>query len=104
MTKPQAMTYITKVGIAAGALIAVGQIVSWSWEQASKPLHDEIRMERIDRAAADSVLARQFRNYQLQSYIERLDLIDVMATPAGPARDRKFRETRQRWLEEARRP
>jgi hypothetical protein len=96
--------FCKKVGVVCVAAIAVGTIVGWIWGQAIAaalaPLDSSLAAERVARVAADEKLAEGLvavADRFERLYDERLDLIDIMISPAGPVRERKLAETRARW-------
>ena len=92
--------FIKRVGVATGALIAVASVISWIWSTAFgiaiDPVLDALAAERSSRIHADEQLARQLENLSQ----DRLDLIDVMLTTQGQARDKKLMTIRARWARE----
>jgi hypothetical protein len=95
--KPSFVEFCKRVGIVAGAiagvLVLVNLTAGFAWTVATRPIMDAIAAETQARIGADIELTRRLETISR----DRLDLIDVMSTPFGPARDRKLVEVRARW-------
>lgn len=93
--------FCKKVGIVAGAaagvLLLLNMGAGFAWSVASRPLVEKIAEQSRALMAAIESEARARETADKEMLRDRLDLIDVMMTPLGPARERKLAETRARW-------
>lgn len=92
--------FFKRLGIVAGAIIAVATIISWisghAWHLAINPVLDALANERRERVTTDSLLVRRLEGISH----DRLDLIDIMLTPPGPGREKKLQAIRLQWRHE----
>jgi hypothetical protein len=94
---PAFVEFCKKVGIVGGAITVVIFLANltggFALSVAARPIMDEIKAERLARVEADEKLAERLERMNS----DRLELVDFMLTPAGPARARKLAELREQW-------
>ena len=109
MTRRNGVVFAQRVGIVAGAALAVlalskaigggvqgyaDQVSARAWEMHSRPLVAELRAEENIRRHADSLIVERLRDYGR----DRIYLIDVMESPPGSReRQRKIDRVRAAW-------
>lgn len=96
--------FCKKVGIvtaaAAGTLFLLNMMAGFAWNAATRPIMAAIADESRARIAADKDIAQELSNVSASVATmsqDRLDIIEVLAAPAGDQRAAKVREVRARW-------
>ena len=99
MSGKNGVEFSRKVGIVAGALLAVGTLLhiaaSFAWVNATRPILSALAEERRARVEGDSLILGKL----IEMSHDRVDLMEAMNLPAGPERTRAFARIRHEWRE-----